>query len=333
LWILHPAPNRSGFLFLMSAPILETSGLCKDFPASGLGRESTRALDHVDMEVLPGETRGIVGESGSGKTTLARCSLRLLEPSSGRTYFDGEDLTTLDGAALRRRRSEFQMVFQDPYASLNPGMTVEEILLEPLEVHEIGNREEQRRRVLGLMESVSLDERLLMRKPGELSGGQQQRVGIARGLALQPRLLVADEPVSALDVSVQAQILNLLSDVKRRYDLTLMLISHSLYVIHYLCTHVSVMFRGRIVEEAPSARFFEEPKHPYSRILLDSMPGVEPRRQTGPRNVREDFGSVPGDHSGCAFYPLCPLKFDVCRKQIPPLKEMAPGEKVACFRY
>jgi oligopeptide/dipeptide ABC transporter ATP-binding protein len=183
------------------------------------------------------------------------------------------------------------------------------------------------------MESVSLDELLMKRKPAELSGGQQQRVGIARGLALKPRLLVADEPVSALDVSVQAQILNLLSDVKRRYDLTLMLISHSLYVIHYLCTHVSVMYRGRIVEEAPSARFFENPKHPYSRVLLDSMPGVEPLRQTSIRSVREDFGSAPNDHSRCVFYPHCPQKLDVCREQIPSLKEMAPGERVACFLY
>jgi oligopeptide/dipeptide ABC transporter ATP-binding protein len=317
----------------MTTPILRTSNLCKDFRAGGLFAGSTRAVDQVDLEVLPGETRGIVGESGSGKTTLARCSLRLLEPSSGRTYFDGEDLTAMSSSKLRHRRREFQMVFQDPFASLNPGMTIEDILSEPLQVHRIGDPGEQHKRLLDLMEAVSLDGSLLHRKPAELSGGQQQRIGIARGLALKPRLLVADEPVSALDVSVQAQILNLLSDLKKRYGLTLMLISHSLYVIHYLCTHVSVMYRGRIVEEAPSAGFFARPKHPYSRLLLESMPGRETLPDSAVRSLRENSESDPGDYARCVYYPLCPQKLDVCRERIPPLKEIAPGEKAACFLY
>jgi oligopeptide/dipeptide ABC transporter ATP-binding protein len=317
----------------MTTPILKTCSLCKDFPIGGLWRQTSRVVDHVDMEVFPGEIRGIVGESGSGKTSLARCSLRLIESSSGRTYFNGEDLTALDSAALRRRRRDFQMVFQDPYASLNPGMTVEEILLEPLQIHKAGPREDQLRRIPELMDAVALDGSLMKRKPAELSGGQQQRVGIARGLALKPRLLVADEPVSALDVSVQAQILNLLSDLSKRYKLTLMLISHSLYVIHYLCTHVSVMYRGRIVEEAPSSRFFANPRHPYSRILLDSMPGFAPLTPVGVRSVREDFELTSNNQLRCVFYPFCPLKHDICGERIPELKEIIPGEKVACLLY
>ena len=252
----------------MNNPLLRVEGLCKDF-------DGRRIVDQVDMAVARGEIRGIVGESGCGKTTLARCSLMLLKPSSGTIWLDGLNLAELSAEELRRKRREFQMVFQDPYAALNPRMTVEEILLEPLQIHSIGTPEDRRQRLGNLVEAVSLDSAWMQRKPSELSGGQQQRVGIARALALQPRLLVADEPVSALDVSVQAQILNLLSDLKSRYNLTLVLISHSLYAIHYLCTHVSVMYGGRIVEEAPTSRFFLDPKHPYSQLLLESMPVVD----------------------------------------------------------
>ncbi len=315
----------------MSNAILKIQGLCMDFPAGGLLKETSRAVDNVDMEVAAGETRGIVGESGSGKTTLARCSLRLLEPSCGSTFFDGQNLAELSSAELRRKRREFQMIFQDSYASLNPSMTVEDILLEPLEIQEIGTREERRQRVRELIGAVSLDESFMRRKPAELSGGQQQRVGIARGLALKPRLLIADEPVSALDVSVQAQILNLLSDVQKHYSLTLILISHSLYAIHYLCTHVSVMYRGRIVEEAPSTRFFGNARHPYSRLLLESMPVLEPI-QRNPVQART-YDLAPRPASGCVFQPDCPRRMAVCAKQVPVLKEISSAEKVACFLY
>jgi oligopeptide/dipeptide ABC transporter ATP-binding protein len=317
----------------MPNPILEIRDLVKDFPPGSYSRRRTRVVDHVHMAVAPGEIRGIVGESGSGKTTLARCSLRLLEPSSGCTYFDGRNLAGLNGAELRSARREFQMVFQDPYSSLNPAMTVEDILLEPLQIHHIGSLTERRERLRELVEAVSLDEAWMKRRPAELSGGQQQRVGIARGLALKPRLLIADEPVSALDVSVQAQILNLLSDLKKRYALTLILISHSLYVIHYLCTHVSVMYQGRIVEEAPTARFFGGPRHPYSRMLLDSMPVLDPSGQKIIRVVREDGRRAPGTGPGCAFYPHCPQKLPICGEQAPELREAAPGESVACFLF
>jgi oligopeptide transport system ATP-binding protein len=312
----------------MKTPLLETRDLCVDFPAGGIWGESARVLDHVDISVAPGEMRGIVGESGCGKTTLARCSLRLIEPSSGSVRFDGVDLASLNTAELRRKRREFQMVFQDPYASLNPTMSVEQIIQEPLLVHGIGTPDDRQDRLRELMAAVSLDEALAKRRPGELSGGQQQRVGIARGLALRPRLLIADEPVSALDVSVQAQVLNLFSDLKRRYDLTVILISHSLYVIHYLCTHVSVMYRGRIVEEAPSGVFFKQPKHPYSRALMESMPSLDPPAPRGAASLRETDSKNP--RTGCAFHPLCPCKTSTCSEQAPRLKEVAPGERVSC---
>jgi oligopeptide/dipeptide ABC transporter ATP-binding protein len=317
----------------MNSPLLEIRGLCKNFVTGGFFQKTVRVVDHVDLAVAPGEIRGLVGESGSGKTTLARCSLRLMEPSSGSVFFDGIDLATLSSAALRNKRREFQMVFQDPYASLNPAMFVEEIILEPLRIHRVGTQQEQHRRLRELMNAVSLDESLMRRKPSELSGGQQQRVGIARALALSPRLLVADEPVSALDVSVQAQILNLLSDLKRRYELTLILIAHSLYAVHYLCTHVSVMYRGRIVEDAPAPIFFREPKHPYSRLLLDSMPVLDQLRQSSTRIPKVDTGLRDDSRSGCPFFANCPLSFAQCGEDKPPLKEIAPGERVACFRY
>ena len=317
----------------MNSPLLEIRGLCKNFMTGGFLQKIVRVVDHVDLAVAPGEIRGLVGESGSGKTTLARCSLRLMEPSSGSVFFDGIDLATLSSAALRNKRREFQMVFQDPYASLNPAMFVEEIVLEPLRIHRVGTQLEQHRRLRELMNAVSLDESLMRRKPSELSGGQQQRVGIARALTLSPRLLVADEPVSALDVSVQAQILNLLSELKRRYELTLILIAHSLYAVHYLCTHVSVMYRGRIVEDAPAPIFFREPKHPYSRLLLDSMPVLDQLRQNSTRIPKVDTGLRDDSRPGCPFFANCPLSFGQCSEDKPPLKEIAPGERVACFRY
>ncbi len=315
-----------------TVPLLKTQWLCKDFPPSGFWGACTRVVDNVDMEVDPGEIRGIVGESGSGKTTLARCCMQLIKPSSGAVYFDGEDLSTLSPAALRARRQDFQMVFQDPYGSLNPAMTVEEILLEPLKIRRTGTQESRDQRVRELLDAVSLSEALRKRKPAELSGGQQQRVGIARGLALRPRLLVADEPVSALDASVQAQILNLMADLRKRYNLTLILISHSLYAIHYLCSRVSVMYRGRIVEEAPAARFFEKPKHPYSRILFDSIHDLSSLRE-GRAHAAENRPSPANTRLSCAFYPRCPNAFSSCREQIPILKELSPGEKVACFLW
>ena len=314
-------------------PLLQIQSLCKNFPTGIFGGERVRAIDNVDMKVSADEVRGIVGESGAGKTTLARCSLRLIEPSCGAVKFNGQDLTALGPASLRAIRKEFQMVFQDAYASLNPAMTVEQILLEPLRIHRVGDKEYRRCRTRELLEAVSLSESLIHRKPGELSGGQQQRVGIARGLILNPRLVIADEPVSALDASVQAQILNLLADLKRQYELTLILISHSLNAIHYLCTHISVLYRGRLVEEAPAAVFFGEPKHPYSKTLLEGTPVLDPLART-PLHLAKMRPSSPADSQlGCAFHPYCPYRLPICAQQVPRLTEVHKGEKVACFLH
>ena len=314
-------------------PLLKIQELCKDFTSGGLWKKPVRVIDRVDMEVHAGEIRGIVGESGSGKTTLARCSVRLIEPSSGSVHFDGQDLASLNPAALRAKRKEFQMIFQDSFASLNPGMTVGQVLSEPLKIHHVGTEDSRDRRIGELLESVSLSTSLIHRKSSELSGGQQQRLGIARGLALKPRLLIADEPVSALDPSVQAQILNLLGDLKGRYDLTMILISHSLQAVHYLCTHISVLYKGRLIEEAPAPSFFREPKHHYSRILLESIPVLGPLKKDLSSSTPAMDPSSASAFSGCAFYAYCPHRLPLCAEQVPPLSEIRPGEKVACFLY
>ncbi len=314
-------------------PLLKLQGLFKDFASGNFWGRRVRVIDNVNMEVHSGEIRGIVGESGSGKTTLARCSLRLIEPSSGTVLFDGRDLASLKPSVLRAIRKEFQMIFQDVFASLNPEMTVGQILSEPLEVHGLGGEDFRDRRIRELLDSVSLAASLIHRKPSELSGGQQQRVGIARGLALKPRLLIADEPVSSLDASVQAQILNLLTDLKKQHDFTLILISHSLHAIRYMCNHISVLFRGRLVEEAPASSFFKEPRHPYSRMLLKTMSALEPVAEGSSFSVPTADDATTGIASGCAYYPYCCQRLPICGEKIPFLAETGPQEKVACFLY
>ncbi len=314
--------------------LLSIQGLSKEFRSGNLwASRIVRAVDSVSLDANTGETLGLVGESGSGKTTLVRCALRLAEPTAGAVFFDGEDLHLLPRDVLRLKRREFQIVFQDPFASLDPGMTVREILREPFEVHRLGSSRDRERWVGDGADAVALDRALLDRLPGSLSGGQQQRVGIARALALRPRLLVADEPVSALDASVQAQVLNLLADLQKRFNLTLILISHSLQVIHYMCSRVAVMYLGRIVEEASAETFFAGPAHPYSQLLLQSMPG---RRQSGgalrsqpQREIAADSTQTPG----CAFRLRCPHARSLCSEATPVLRESDSGSKVACFLY
>jgi len=315
-------------------PTLEVRRLHKHFVTADRGRRvQLHAVRGVDLRIDPGEIVGLVGESGCGKSTLARCSIRLLEPDSGSILFEGTDLSRLPASELRQRRRSFQMIFQDPLGSLDPRMTVESAIAEPLEVHRLGDRRERDLRVAELMASVSLDPALSGRRPHLLSGGQQQRVVIARALAFRPRLLIADEPVSALDASVQAQILNLLLDLQQRLGLTLMLISHSLAVIHYMCSHVRVMYLGKIVEESPVERFFRGPEHPYSQMLLESMPG---------RLGSEFIAGMPGDGdipspanppAGCSFHPRCARAMERCRRQCPELIERPDSQRVACFLY
>ncbi len=312
-------------------PLLRIRELRKEFRAAG-GRPFP-AVDGVDLDVFPGETLGLVGESGCGKSTLARCALRLLDPTSGSVSYEGADLLSLGPAELRRKRREIQMVFQDSLATLDPRMTVGRIVAEPLEVHVPGSRAEREARVRELLAVVALDPAMRDRMPSSLSGGQQQRVGIARALALEPRLVFADEPVSALDASVQAQILNLLVELQKRFNLTLVLISHSLAVVHYLCTRVAVMYLGRIVEEAPAPEFFAQPLHPYSRLLLRSMPGLNPESRA-PRDI--SAGEIPSalnPPAGCAFYPRCPQAMHKCQEVSPRLETCSPGRRAACFLY
>jgi oligopeptide/dipeptide ABC transporter ATP-binding protein len=316
------------------APLLSIKGLCKEFRAGSLwAARRVRALDHVNLEVNSGETLGLVGESGCGKTTLARCILRLTEPSSGSVCFDGSDLSLLSPEVLRQKRREFQIIFQDPFASLDPNLTIRQILFEPYEVHHLGTRRERQQWIEELADAVSLDRVLLRRRPASLSGGQQQRVGIARALALKPRLLVADEPVSALDASVQAQILNLLADLQRRFGLTLVLISHSLQVTHYICSRIVVMYLGRIVEEATAAEFFARAKHPYSELLLRSMPALEVSGTRPPLTSPGEIPKATAPPAGCAFHPRCPHAQTRCREEIPELTPCGPSSKVACFLY
>jgi ABC-type oligopeptide transport system ATPase subunit len=280
-------------------PIVDVRRLVKEFPARGGWRRRpppVRAVDDVSFSIAPGETFGLVGESGSGKTTTGRCLLRLIEPTSGEIRFKDLDVRALSGRDLQRARRHFQIVFQDPYSSLNPRMRTGEIVAEPLIIHRIGTREERTRRVAELLELVGLDPAAARKYPHEFSGGQRQRIGVARALALEPSLIVADEPVSALDVSVQAQVVNLLLDVQARLGLTYLFIAHDLRLVRQICSRVAVMYRGRLVELAPAERVFTAATHPYTRALLSAIPQLAP----GERLPR-----IPYD--GSAFTPL-PLR-------------------------
>ncbi len=314
-------------------PTLEVRGLCKTFTtAGGGGSVEVRAVRNVDLSIKPGESTGLVGESGCGKSTLARCAIRLLEPEAGSILFEGTDLSRLSGPELRKIRRNFQMIFQDPAASLDPRLTVAAAIAEPLEAHRLGTRRERGLRVAELMESVALDPGLADRRPAMLSGGQQQRVVIARALALRPRLLIADEPVSALDASVQVQILNLLADLQRRLGIALMMISHSLAVVHYMCSHIRVMYLGKIVEESAAEPFFRGPQHPYSRLLLACMP-VHPGSEFAVLAPRGDIPSPANPPRGCSFHPRCDHAMERCRAECPELIDLGAGRRVACFLY
>ncbi len=288
------------------------------------------AVDDVSFFVDAGETLGLVGETGSGKTTVGRCVVRLLEPTSGEIIFDGEDLLALKGKALREKRRNFQFVFQDPFGSLNPKMTVETIVGEPLLIHRMGKREERRRRVIELLEQVGLDGSAMARYPHEFSGGQRQRVGIARALALKPRFIVCDEPVSALDVSVQAQIVNILRELQEELGLAYLFIAHGLGIVAHLSARTAVMYMGRIVEIAPTERLFSKPLHPYTQALIASIPEPDPTAPTTPLPPVGDPPSNILPPPGCRFADRCPLEEAKCREGQPELRELGNGHFVAC---
>ncbi|TBW38976.1 ATP-binding cassette domain-containing protein [Siculibacillus lacustris] len=288
-----------------------------------------RAVDGVDLTVGRGETVGLVGESGCGKSTLGKAILRLVEPIGGRVAIDGVDVAGLKGDRLLAFRRRVQFVFQDPYASLNPRRTIGEILDGALAVHRLGDRPTRRHRVREILDRVGLPADAVDRLPHEFSGGQRQRIGIARALVLSPDLIVLDEPVSALDVSIQAQILNLLVDLKREFGLAYLFVSHDLSVVRYIADRVLVMYLGRIVECADHHVLFGEPRHPYTRALVDAVPLPDPRR---PRAaiVAGDIPSAARPPSGCRFHPRCPLAIGRCADEVPSMREIAPGHAVAC---
>ncbi len=322
----------------MSEAILEVSGLKKHFPIrKGLLRRTVglvRAVDGVSFDVRQGETLGMVGESGCGKTTTGRCILRLYEPTAGAIRFrmDGDlaDLAGLDERRMKRARRELQIVFQDPFSSLDPRMSVRDIIAEPLLLHGVGDRRERIERVAALMERVGLDAALMNRYPHEFSGGQRQRIGIARALSLSPRLIVCDEPVSALDVSVQAQVLNLLMDLQDELGLTYLFIAHDLSVVEYISDRIVVMYLGRIVESAASDEIYQAPMHPYTEALLAAIPVADPRAR---RERKPLEGGVPNPAApppGCHFHPRCPYARDVCRAEAPPLRALGGARAAAC---
>jgi oligopeptide/dipeptide ABC transporter ATP-binding protein len=316
-----------------AAPLLSLRDLFKRFPVRGgaFSRDGgeVRAVDGVSLDVPAGGTVGLVGESGCGKTTLGRLAVRLLDPDGGEIRFDGEDVTSLSGEALRRFRRQAQVIFQDPYSSLNPRMRVGEIVGEGLIVHGLARGTELKERVSFLLSRVGLSPDAATRYPHEFSGGQRQRIGIARALSLSPRLIVADEPVSALDVSVQAQVLNLLRDIQDEDGTAYLFVSHDLRVVRHAAGTVAVMYLGRIVETAPSEALFRNPLHPYTRGLLASVPGAdvaERERLLPPGDVPSPV-NIP---TGCRFHPRCFMARPECSREDPPLREAAPGRPVAC---
>ena len=309
--------------------ILRVEGLVKHFPvAQGV----VHAADGVSFAVARGETLALVGESGSGKSTVARAILRLVEPTAGRVWFSGVDVTNLGGRALRALRQQMQIIFQDPYGSLNPLMTVEAILREPFIIHRVGTRAEQAERVDRLMIRVGLDPAMRTRYSREFSGGQRHRIAIARALALEPSFLICDEPVSALDVSIQAQILNLLDDLQDDLGLTYLFISHDLSVVRQIADRVAVMYLGKIVELAPRDAFYARPRHPYTLSLLSAVPLPDPRRERSRRRIilAGDVPNPMNPPSGCRFRTRCWKAREVCAATEPPLVEQEPGHWVAC---
>jgi oligopeptide/dipeptide ABC transporter ATP-binding protein len=305
--------------------LLEVRDLVKDYPAGGLFRASAppvRAVQGVSFDLAEGETLGLVGESGCGKSSVGRTILRLQEPTSGVARFEGVDLFSLDRPALRRMRRRMQIVFQDPYSSLNPRMTVGDAIAEGIAIHRLASGGEVGRRVGALLEEVGLDPGSARRYPHEFSGGQRQRIGIARALAVQPSFIVCDEPVSALDVSVQAQVLNLLADLQRERGLAYLFIAHDLAVVRQLAHRVAVMYLGKIVEEGPTEALLREPRHPYTVALLSAVPEPDPARQRSRIVLRGDLPSPSHPPAGCPFHPRCfhPLRSERCRTEAPTLR-------------
>lgn len=315
-------------------PLLSVRNLKKYFPIRRgvLSRVAAhvKAVDDISFDINRSETFGLVGESGCGKTTAGRAVLRLLEPDGGTIRFDGIDLLSLGSSELRRKRRDMQIIFQDPYASLNPRMTIRSIVGEPFAIHGIASGSEREDQVANLLKTVGLDATVMNRYPHEFSGGQRQRIGIARALALRPKLIVADEPVSALDVSIQAQIINLLAELQQQFGLTYLFISHAIPVIEHISTRIGVMYLGKLVEVGTSAQICLAPKHPYTQALLSAVPIPDPASKKQRVILRGDVPTPINPPSGCRFHTRCPIAVDRCKVEEPQLREVEEGRDVSC---
>jgi oligopeptide/dipeptide ABC transporter ATP-binding protein len=319
-----------------TAPLLEVNNLKKYFPIRGgiLSRvvANVKAVEDVSLTVKRGEVVGLVGESGSGKTTAGRAILRLIEPTSGEVKFEGTDITKISKGQMREYRKEMQIIFQDPFASLNPRMTVGDIVGEAMVIHKLARGKDKEEKVASLLEKVGLSPNHIRRYPHEFSGGQRQRIGIARALAVSPKLIVADEPVSALDVSIQAQVVNLLQDLKEELGLTLLFIAHDLAVVEYISDKVVVMYLGRVMEIAPAKELYRNPIHPYTQALLSAVPIPDPMIKRERVLLQGDIPSPINPPSGCVFRTRCPIAVKECADVVPPLEEVSPGHFKACIR-
>ncbi|MBN1210311.1 MAG: dipeptide ABC transporter ATP-binding protein [Myxococcaceae bacterium] len=319
----------------LTEPLLQVRDVKTHFPVRdgllGRVRGTVKAVDGVSFDVLRGETLGLVGESGCGKSTLGRTLLRLIEPTAGSIRFEGQELTGLSQRELRPLRRRMQLIFQDPYASLNPRMTVRDIIGEPFAIHGLARGREREEQVLALLELMGLPRDAMERYPHEFSGGQRQRIGIARSIAMRPDLVIADEPISALDVSIQAQIVNLLVELQRELKLTYLFIAHDLKIVEYISTRVAVMYLGRIVELADAAELYRRPRHPYTQALLSAVPVPDPDHPRKRIILQGDVPSPLSPPPGCAFHPRCPHASERCRREAPPLYALGNGHTAACF--
>jgi len=321
----------------MQKPILEVNGLKKYFDIKGgpLGRKvgEVKAVDDVSFTVMEGEILGIVGESGCGKSTTGKSILRLIEPTEGEVRFEDKDITNTNGEQMRKLRKDMQIIFQDPYASLNPRHTVEKIVGEPLLVHGMKSAAQRKERVQELLETVGLSAYHASRYPHQFSGGQRQRIGIARALANNPKLIICDEPVSALDVSIQSQILNLMEELRDQFNLTYIFIAHDLSVVKHISDRIGVMYLGRMVELTDRDRLYDDPKHPYTQALLSAVPLPDPDLQKERIILKGDVPSPANPPSGCAFHTRCPHAMDICRQVRPEFKPVEDNHFVACHLY
>src|SRR6266853_593737 len=336
-FVMQTAPKPTGTAVKQDPVILRVQGVYKHFPIAGFGGLAVRAVDGVDLEIRRGEALGLVGESGCGKSTLARLITALLPVTRGKIFFEGQEITALRGGRLRRMRRKMQMIFQDPFASLDPRMTVGDIIQEPLDNFDIGSGKERQRRVQELLRLVGLNPNFTNRYPHEFSGGQRQRIGIARALSVSPSFIVCDEPVSALDVSIQAQIINLLQDLQKEFQLTYLFIAHDLAVVRHLSDRIAVMYLGKVVEIADRVDIYEHSQHPYTKALLSSIPVPDPvlERDREPMLIKGEIPSPVNPPSGCRFHTRCPIARapGICAEQEPPLEPHGQPDQLAACHF